>query len=100
MTLETKRLAKAVIKKLQPLLEKAIAVRPREASGYTLLQGYRSMMGLAVGHCRRLGMSEDEVRAANESTFRGFKQGRQEDEELREVAAQALGHPRDRSKDN
>ena len=72
-TLETKRLAKAVCKQLLRLIPHALEKRPREPSGYTILQAQRTAMTLSIGACLNLGMSEDELRAAMEATLEGYR---------------------------
>lgn len=78
MTLETKRIAKAVCKQLQALIPFTLTRRPRGDGGYTILQGYRSALTLSAGSCRRLGMSEAEVLAAVQTSMDGFMEGQSE----------------------
>lgn len=73
MNLDARRMAKKVCKQLEPLLAVAIVARSKGSGGYSLVQGYRTALGLCAGGCIKFGMSEDEVLDTVGRAIAGFK---------------------------
>lgn len=61
MTLDARRIAKKVCKRLEVEIAIAVQGRPKAVGGYTQVQGYRTALALCAAGCWQLGMTDEEI---------------------------------------